>query len=326
MNYPVIIIGIPSDPALRAVRQSLDRLGTEVIVLNQRESFSWDLRLGSRGDTGVLKRQHGPSIFLSRVSAVYSRMMDPRVLAAAEGHEEWVDHMTTLHRTLGIWLEQTAVNVLNRPSAMMTNSSKPYQSQLIRTAGFRVPRTIITNDPDAVRRFASDVGRVVYKSISGQRSVVRLLEPADDRRLNRISWCPTQFQEFLPGQNIRVHVIGDEVIATEIASEAVDYRYAEREGASVTMHATQVSSAVAESCVLLTRALRLGFSGVDLRLDGHGDPYCLEVNPMPAFTYFEDRTGQPIADAVARYLASPRLLNVGLAASRRRDADRDLRN
>lgn len=34
-----------------------------------------------------------------------------------------------------------------------------------------------------------------------------------------------------------------------------------------------------------------------------GDWYCFEVNPSPAFTYYESRSGQPIGNAVARLLA-----------------------
>ncbi|HYX61651.1 MAG TPA: hypothetical protein VE888_21875, partial [Streptosporangiaceae bacterium] len=33
-----------------------------------------------------------------------------------------------------------------------------------------------------------------------------------------------------------------------------------------------------------------------------GDWYCFEVNTAPAFSWFQDHTGQPIADAVAALL------------------------
>jgi hypothetical protein len=31
--------------------------------------------------------------------------------------------------------------------------------------------------------------------------------------------------------------------------------------------------------------------------------YCFEVNPSPAFSYYEANTGKPIAQAIAAYLA-----------------------
>ena len=45
--------------------------------------------------------------------------------------------------------------------------------------------------------------------------------------------CPTQFQEYIPGSDVRVHVAGESVIATEIDSTADDYRYAARSGFEV---------------------------------------------------------------------------------------------
>ena len=42
---------------------------------------------------------------------------------------------------------------------------------------------------------------------------------------------------------------------------------------------------------------------IDLKITPEGQVYCLEVNPCPAFSYYEIHTEQPIARAVARYLA-----------------------
>lgn len=43
-------------------------------------------------------------------------------------------------------------------------------------------------------------------------------------------------------------------------------------------------------------------AGIDLKLAPDGRVFCLEVNPSPVFSYYEQHTGQPIADAVARLL------------------------
>ena len=34
-----------------------------------------------------------------------------------------------------------------------------------------------------------------------------------------------------------------------------------------------------------------------------GEYYCFEVNPSPAYSYFEEETSQPISRAVVDYLA-----------------------
>ena len=41
-----------------------------------------------------------------------------------------------------------------------------------------------------------------------------------------------------------------------------------------------------------------------LKITPDNQVYCFEVNPSPGFSYFEAHTEQPIANAVARYLAA----------------------
>jgi hypothetical protein len=76
---------------------------------------------------------------------------------------------------------------------------------------------LITNDPEAALRFYSECeGKVVFKSISGVRSIVRLMDKEDLGRLALLENCPTQFQEYVAGDNIRVHVIGERLFAVRI--------------------------------------------------------------------------------------------------------------
>jgi D-alanine-D-alanine ligase-like ATP-grasp enzyme len=49
--------------------------------------------------------------------------------------------------------------------------------------------------------------------------------------------------------------------------------------------------------------LELAFAGIDLKITPEGEIFCFEVNPSPGYTYYENHTGQPIAMALARYLA-----------------------
>lgn len=192
--------------------------------------------------------------------------------------------------------------VLNRTGPMGSNSSKPYQAQLIRQQGFRVPETMVTNDPDLVLKFHAEHKRTVYKSISGIRSIVQTLEETDLVRLDHIRWCPTQFQEFIEGTNVRVHVVGSEVFATSITTDATDYRYAQRAGKEAMLEAIELPDELSGKCVNLANALELGFAGIDLKMTPTNEAYCFEVNPSPAYSYYQSHTGQNIARAVARYL------------------------
>ena len=101
---------------------------------------------------------------------------------------------------------------------------------------------------------------------------------------------------------MRVHVVGDRCFATEIASDATDYRYAHRDGEPATLEAIDLPPAVQKRCVALAARLDLPFCGIDLRRRPDGEYVCFEVNPMPAFSYFDARGGQPIAAALVDLL------------------------
>jgi glutathione synthase/RimK-type ligase-like ATP-grasp enzyme len=207
-----------------------------------------------------------------------------------------------LHDTLSRWIEITPALVVNRSTPMGSNASKPYQLQLISQHGFAVPETLITNDPVLVREFHREHNHVIYKSISSIRSIVQTLKVEDYEQLERIRWCPTQFQAFVDGTNVRVHVVNEEVFATQILTEATDYRYAQQQGSRADLYAIELDVGLAQKCVDLAHALNLPFAGIDLKITPDNQVYCFEVNPSPGFSYYEAQTGQPIAKAVARYL------------------------
>jgi glutathione synthase/RimK-type ligase-like ATP-grasp enzyme len=100
----------------------------------------------------------------------------------------------------------------------------------------------------------------------------------------------------------RVHVVGEEVFATEVRSDAYDYRYGSLDGHDVELAAVTIPAAVAERCCVMAKGMCLAVAGIDLRRTPDGRWFCFEVNPSPAFIYYEEATGQPIGNAIARLL------------------------
>jgi glutathione synthase/RimK-type ligase-like ATP-grasp enzyme len=303
----ILLCGIPSESSLRRVRDELDRQGAPYLMLNQREVEHTDLQCTivdgqAHGTLGV-----GSSSWrLEDFGGVLVRMMEDRCLPEIRREPEGSPlraHSRRIHEGLNRWFEISSARVLNRPGAMASNGSKPYQAQLVAAHGFSFPETLVTTDPDEVRAFRARHGRVVYKSISAVRSIVHCLEDDDLDRLESIRWCPVQFQEHVAGTDLRVHVVGREVFATAIESEYSDYRYAGRDaGKPAELTAATIDDDLAQRCIRLAHGLELPFAGIDLRITPEGRQVCFEVNPSPALSYYEAHTGQPIAAAVARYL------------------------
>jgi hypothetical protein len=303
----ILVCGIPSESSLGMVAAALDRRGADCVLVNQRHVRETAVQLVV-DDDGMRGSLSGPgyAVALEDVDGVYLRFMDDRCLPELENEPPDSSVRAAgraLHEILGQWADVSPARVVNRYVAMGSNFSKPYQAQLIREQGFDVPETLVTNDPERVLAFREAHGQLVYKSISSERSIVQRLEEKDLSRLDRIRWCPVQFQAYVPGPNLRVHTVGDDVFGTLIETEAVDYRYATRQaGRAATFRPHELDGDLSARCVGLAAALGLAVAGIDLKLAPDGRIVCLEVNPSPVFSYYELHTGQPIADAIARLL------------------------
>lgn len=307
----ILFCGIPSEPPLALAIQAAEALGLEHVVYNQRHARFNDVVVDVRDGcvTGAIwmwEREYR----LEQFRGVYTRLVESAALPESQSRGRHapdpraVEKATFMDGILGQWLEVAECPVLNRAAAAASNGSKPYQAQLIAASGFRVPATLVTNDPAEVRAFARTHGRVIYKSTSSVRSIVQELAPdTSDAALARVRSLPTQFQELVAGTDVRVHVVGDALFATEICSAATDYRYAGRDGLDVAMTTITLPGDVADRCVSLARRLALPFCGIDLKRTAAGEYVCFEVNPSPAYSYYQEHTGQPIAQAVVCYLA-----------------------
>lgn len=302
----VLLWGVPGDSPLDEVGRALRDRGVPVVLLDQRRILDTgiDYRVTERVEGTIWVR--GTAYPLDAIDAAYIRPYDatrvPAVARAGRESSQW-RHALAVDDTLSTWAEVSVALVVNRPSAMAPNNTKPLQLAGIRKHGFRIPETLITTDPAAALAFWERHGQVVYKSISGVRSKVRRLDASHRARLEDVRWCPTQFQRYIAGTDYRVHVVGDQIFATAIESEDDDYRYP-GEGGGAIMRAATLPAAMAEACVAMVSAMHLAVAGIDMRRTPDDEWYCFEVNPSPGFTAYEFVTGQPIAAAIADLLCS----------------------
>ncbi len=207
--------------------------------------------------------------------------------------------------------------VVNRPVAGRSNWSKPYQLTLLANAGFLVPDTLVTTDRAAARAFLARHHRIVYKSVSGVRSIVATIDERRPERLDDLGVGPVQFQQWVEGVDVRVHVVGDRWFASKVVSGADDYRYPGAGDAAFEMRATDIPAELGTRLVEVTQAMGLVLSGIDLRRTPGGEWCAFEVNPSPGFSFYEEGTGQPIADAIAGVL-------IGAAAEPTRGSGRGM--
>lgn len=303
----ILLWGLHSDRPLEAVSNAVRRKGLPIVFLDQRDVLSMETELSIGSKVRGIVRLKEQTVDLEKVTAFYLRPHDsrrlPEILKSGEGSTNW-RHAIRFEDSLLSWSELTRSLVVNRPSAMASNGSKPYQSLRISAHGFKTPATLLTTSPEAALDFWKMHENVIYKSVSGIRSIVSRLTKDHVERFQNIANCPTQFQQYISGVDHRVHVIGNEVVASKVVSDADDYRYASREGRKIKIEATRVPDEIEQRCRSLASDLDLTVAGVDLRKTPNGDWYCFEVNPSPGFTFYEASTGQPLAEKIATLLAN----------------------
>ncbi|HTL10462.1 MAG TPA: hypothetical protein VL307_19440 [Chitinophagaceae bacterium] len=305
----ILFTGIPSESPLRLAIQAAEALDIPYMVLDQRSMHLANLAIGFRANRlSAILQVNGNDYAMEEFTGIYYRTMDYLSMPHADPQSlryigaENVQKSGMLHQQLLHWMDITAVRILNAPWAMASNMSKPYQAQLISETGLKLPPTCITSDPAAFKAFRERQQGVIYKSISSVRSIVKEWGPAAEPSLPRIQYLPTQFQQKLTGTNIRVHVVGDVLFASKIESGVTDYRYAGREDQTATLSAFTLPKRIMQQCFDLSMRLQLPLCGIDLFLASNNDYYCFEVNPSPGYSYYQHATGQPIAEAIAKWL------------------------
>jgi RimK-like ATP-grasp domain len=304
----VLLWGLPAEEPLALVRHALQALTAETIMIDQRRALSTHVL---PGPGGPVLRQPGRVLPLAEVTAAYLRPY-PFPPPKAQDGPTWpvaYRHVLRLEHELWQWAATTTATVLSRPAPAASNATKPMQTRAAQACGFGVPDTLLTNDPEQARAFAARHGQVIYKAAGGTRTITGLLDLTDTRRLDRLSTCPIYFQKYIAGVNVRVHVVGRDVSAVEITSDAVDYRTDIDK-----MMLTRLPSRIAEKCRAVTEALELPIAGIDLIRAPAGEWYFLEANPSPAFTFYPDRA--TVGAWIARLLARPEAENQSLAADR----------
>jgi MvdD family ATP-grasp ribosomal peptide maturase len=196
--------------------------------------------------------------------------------------------------------------------------NKQLQIQIARASGLDTPRTLTTNDPEAVRAFARTCeGGMVTKMLSsfavyeGDAEKVVFTNPVTDEDLNDLDGlrlCPMTFQERVAKRlELRVTIVGERVLAAAIDSQAASPRAAHdwrRDGARL-VDAWQpytLPPEVEEKLLRLMDYFGLNYGAADLVVTPEGRHVFLEVNPAGEFFWLERQPGLPISEAIADVL------------------------
>ncbi len=104
------------------------------------------------------------------------------------------------------------------------------------------------------------------------------------------------------GRDLRVSIVGDEVVGVMLRENKNDFRANITLGGSATMY--NASDDILEAALKAHKVLGLGFSGVDILFGENNEPILCEVNSNPNFFSFEQVSGINFAEKIAKYIVS----------------------
>lgn len=199
---------------------------------------------------------------------------------------------------------------------------KQRQQRMARQVGLRVPPTLTTNDPDAVRAFAARCpGGVITKMLSafalkrdGDEKVVytNALSEADLAALDGLSLCPMVFQARIERKlELRCTVVGHRVLCGALSVEASDAVEAaddwRRQGKALAGRWVpyDLPEEIARKLRMLATMQGLNYGAADLLVDADGRHHFLEMNPAGEWGWMQAACDLPIAQAIADVLVDP---------------------
>jgi ATP-grasp ribosomal peptide maturase len=218
----------------------------------------------------------------------------------------------------GVLLVLPDVLWVNRPDLAATAVYRPVQWAAAAWCGLTVPRTLVSNDPATVSRFAqvSAPGVVlkplstnlIYEDDTYKMGWTRKLSAGDFADLRGIDVTAHLLQDWAPKcWECRVVVVGEDIfpVAIHAGSEAsyVDWR---SDYSALSYEITELPEQVTASLRAVMAELGLVYGAFDLTVGQDGDAEIvsfLEINPGGQYGFLEAATGVPITDSLIRLLA-----------------------
>lgn len=309
----VLVIAQEEDAHTRAVLREIERLDGDVIVADLSD-FPERAQLnvyytccGERQfELSIAGRDHD----LDTVGAAWwRRPQQPRVSSeiAHETHRLFALNEAA-EALAGLW-HALDVFWVNDPALDHVAHRKIAQLRVAQRCGFRLPDTLISNDPDKVRRFVDGHGyrSIAYKAFSALEEEwreTRVLRTEEIALLDNVRYAPVIFQEYIEAvYDLRITLVGDDVFAAAIHSQETSYPVDFRmDIANAEIKPVELPCQIEDKLQSLRRALGLQYGAVDMRLRPDNEYVFLEINPAGQWLFVEEATGQPIAAALARLL------------------------
>jgi glutathione synthase/RimK-type ligase-like ATP-grasp enzyme len=224
-------------------------------------------------------------------------------------YQQWSDALEILYSRLKCgWI--------NSPDATRRASNRVCQLMAAKEAGFNIPCTLITNDPQKAHDFYyKSNGNMIVKVLHHHDIEIQnklysiyshLIKEDDLSRFSDLAYAPCILQNKLSkNSELRVTVVGDQVFAAEINTGALA-------GVQDDIHRFRLSELIKKPvelkredksrCIRMINSLGLSYGAIDFLITEGGQLDFLEINPTGDWIWIEHQTKIPITKAVVNLI------------------------
>lgn len=264
--------------------------------------------------TGKLRTDHR-TVGLDAIRSIWCR--GPGAFSFAEAMTDVERAYAHREARLGLGGVLASLDVLwvNHPNRSADSVYKPLQLAVAARCGLATVATVITNSPDAVRRFATESPTGVVRKSLGPNTVTEgskltvafthRLMSTDLEDLSGVEATATQVQQWVNKiYEARIVVVGQSIftILIRAGSEAsrVDWR---ADYPALSYEWVDTPSEVEKGLRGYMAQMGLAYAAIDFAIDADERWVFLESNSSGQYFWLEANTGAPITRALADFLA-----------------------
>ncbi len=298
-----------ADAVIKAIGNSVFRLNTEKIL----EEFETDVFISDVIHTSFLKGYGRELLFEDIVSVYYRRPEKPKddesPLDKIRIGEAWG---ALYHFLYGL----DHLPWMGHPLKDKRNSSRLLQLKTAVDVGFRIPATIISRNPNEIKKFVKNCKKVAVKPIhmrgltENKNWTPYFTEVIDETSFQDIDdevliSTYNYIQKYIPKKREwRITIVGDSIFPCVLESQdsdggKEDWRKINYQ--SIKHYHEELPKLIRELILEYVKKLRMPFGAMDLIETPDGQWYFLECNPNGQWLWIQELTHQPIANAIAAW-------------------------
>ena len=260
----------------------------------------------------------GITLDLIKNSEIFSVIENNSTIIKMDSHKDKPDFILFMDKDIRLakHLEKLGYKLFNGAKTIESCDDKILTYQILSDNNIKIPKSLISpmmfpGTKETDNKFVDYIERefqyplVIKEAFGSFGEQVYLVENRDEllEKRKNLLYVPHLYQEFINssrGKDVRLHVVGDKVVATMLRTSDIDFRANVTSGGK--MHEFEPPKAFIELAIKASKLIGADFSGVDILFGEENEPIICEINSNAHIKNIYDCTGVDVADHILDYI------------------------